>query len=94
MLGPKRSKSRRPTRNGRFRGWEEREEEEEVMVLVWSPNAAAAAILTAIVDFPTPPLAEETRSVLATWGTLRFCGRPRCIRGRGGGEPVRGRPWG
>jgi len=97
MLGPKRSKSRRPTRKGRFFGCEERRGEEVVVVVgeggwVWRPNAAVAAMLTAIVDFPTPPFAEETRSVLATLGTRRFCGRPRCIRGRGGGEPVRGRP--
>ena len=98
MLGPKRSRSRRPTRKRRFWGWEEEEEEEEEVVgegvCVWRPNAAATAMLTAMVDFPTPPLAEEIRSVLVTWGTRRFCGRPRCIRGSGGGEPVRGRPWG
>jgi len=106
MLGPNRSGSWRPTPLGGFGffffffgvgvgggggagvGWDESGS-------VCRPNAAAAAMFTAMVDFPTPPFAEEMRRVLDTCWMPRFCGRPRCIRGRvGGGAPDRGRPWG
>ena len=106
MLGPNRSRSRSPTRKGRFRGCDVEVEEAvgggggegvgwDESGSVCRPNAAAAAMFTAMVDFPTPPFAEEMRRVLDTCWMPRFCGRPRCIRGRvGGGAPDRGRPWG
>ena len=46
-----------------------------------------------IVDFPTPPFAEETAIIFLTSGMPRFCGRPRCRRGSSGGAPARGRPF-
>lgn len=44
-----------------------------------------------MVDFPTPPLAEDTAMTFFTSRILRFSGRPR-RRGNGGGVPERGRP--
>lgn len=46
----------------------------------------------AIVDFPTPPFAEETAITFRTSRMLRRSGRPRCRRGNGGGLPDLGRP--
>jgi len=46
----------------------------------------------AMVDFPTPPLAELIAITFFTSLILRFCGSPRCMRGICGGAPVRGRP--
>lgn len=46
-----------------------------------------------IVDFPTPPLAEETAIIFFTSLICRFCGRPLCIRGMVGGAPLRGSPY-
>ena len=45
-----------------------------------------------MVDFPTPPFAEDTAITLRTSHMWRFSGRPRCRRGSEGGAPVRGRP--
>ena len=45
-----------------------------------------------IVDFPTPPLADETAMTFFTPGMLLFCGNPLCIRGSCGGAPERGSP--
>lgn len=57
-----------------------------------SPRRAyARARFTAMVDFPTPPLAEETAITFLTSLILRRSGRPRCMRGM---EPVRGNPFG
>lgn len=62
-----------------------------------------SARFTASVDLPTPPLALETAIVCETLRILRFWGRPRWSRGRGGGGPFvvrdegggeRGRPSG
>ena len=50
-------------------------------------------IIPAMVDFPTPPLADETATTFLTPRMLRFSGKPRCIRGICGGAPERGRPW-
>jgi hypothetical protein len=47
--------------------------------------------IPAMVDFPTPPFAEETAITLLTPRILRFSGRPR-RRKNGGGVPERGRP--
>ena len=46
-----------------------------------------------MVDFPTPPLADETAITFFTPRMLRFSGKPRCIRGICGGAPERGKPW-
>lgn len=46
----------------------------------------------AIVDFPTPPLAEDTATTFATSRILRFCGRPRRLLNVGG-VPDCGRPY-
>lgn len=46
-----------------------------------------------IVDFPTPPFAEETAIIFFTCSICRFCGRPLCIRGIVGGAPLRGSPY-
>lgn len=46
-----------------------------------------------IVDFPTPPLADETAITLSTFAILRFSGSPFCRRGNWGIEPARGRPY-
>jgi hypothetical protein len=45
--------------------------------------------IPAIVDFPTPPFAEETAITFLTSLIFRLSGNPRCIRGM---VPVRGRP--
>lgn len=55
-------------------------------------RAKDRAKFTAIVDLPTPPLAEETAMTFFTSLMLRCCGRPRCMRGICGGAPERGRP--
>ena len=59
----------------------------------WPCLANARARLTAMVDLPTPPLAEETAITLRTEGMCRFSGRPRWRRGSSGGALERGRPW-
>lgn len=46
-----------------------------------------------MVDFPTPPFAEDTAITLSTPLMCFLVGRPRCIRGNCGGDPDRGRPW-
>jgi hypothetical protein len=61
--------------------------------LRWPCCANARARLTAMVDLPTPPLAEDTAMTLRTSRMLRFSGRPRCRRGSSGGAPERGNPW-
>ena len=48
--------------------------------------------LLATVDFPTPPLADETAITFFTSRILRFSGNPR-RRGSEGGVPERGRPY-
>jgi hypothetical protein len=48
--------------------------------------------IPAMVDFPTPPLADETAIIFFTSLICRFCGRPLCIRGMVGGAPLRGSP--
>jgi hypothetical protein len=56
-------------------------------------RASASERFTATVDFPTPPLADETHITFSTLGIERFVGRPRCERGRNcGALPLRGRP--
>ena len=45
--------------------------------LRWPCRANANARLTAIVDFPTPPFAEETAITLRTSRMLRCWGSPR-----------------
>lgn len=52
----------------------------------------AKARLTAIVDFPTPPFAEDTAMTFRTSLTGDFVGRPRCRLGSSGGALDRGRP--
>lgn len=47
----------------------------------------------AIVDFPTPPFADETAMTFFTSLILRFSGRPR-RRENDGGVPERGSPYG
>ena len=47
-----------------------------------------------MVDFPTPPLAEDTAITLRTSRTLRCSGSPRWRRGSSGGAPERGKPSG
>jgi hypothetical protein len=46
----------------------------------------------AIVDLPTPPLADDTAITFLTSVILLFSGNPRCMRGSCGGEPFRGSP--
>lgn len=46
----------------------------------------------AIVDFPTPPFAEETAIIFRTSRMFRLSGRPRCRRGNCGGLPDLGSP--
>lgn len=46
----------------------------------------------AIVDFPTPPFAEETAMTFRTSRMARFSGRPRWRRGICGGAPDCGSP--
>ena len=60
--------------------------------LRWPWRAKARARLTAMVDLPTPPLAEETAITLRTSRMGRFSGRPRWRRGSWGGVLERGRP--
>ena len=50
--------------------------------------------LPAIVDLPTPPLADETATTLRTLGMRCLVGSPLCMRGSWGGAPLRGSPWG
>lgn len=45
----------------------------------------------AMVDFPTPPFAEDTATTLSTFEIRRFGGRPRL--GIRGGDGREGRPW-
>jgi hypothetical protein len=45
--------------------------------------------IPAIVDFPTPPFAEDTATTFFTSLTRLLSGRPLCMRGM---LPVRGRP--
>lgn len=61
----------------------------------WPRRAKERARFTAMVDLPTPPLADETAMILRTEGRGRLVGRPRWARGSWGGalEPERGRPW-
>jgi hypothetical protein len=47
----------------------------------------------AMVDFPTPPLADDTAITFRTSRILRFSGNPLCIRGSCGGAPLRGSPY-
>jgi len=61
--------------------------------LRWPWRANANARLTAIVDLPTPPFAEDTAITFRTSRMLRFSGKPRCRRGSAGGAPERGNPW-
>jgi len=50
--------------------------------------------IPAIVDFPTPPLADDTATIFFTSGIDRFSGRPRFIRAaRFGGVPFLGSPF-
>jgi len=44
----------------------------------------------AIVDFPTPPFADDTAITFLTSFIFRRSGNPRCMRGM---LPLRGRPW-
>ena len=65
--------------------------------LLYPHRANARARLTAMVDLPTPPLAEETAMTLLTERMGRFSGRPRWRRGKEGGAGgvlERGRPCG
>ena len=48
--------------------------------------------LPAIVDFPTPPFADDIAITFRTSCMLRFSGKPRWRRGRVGGAPDRGKP--
>lgn len=54
-------------------------------------RAKARERFAAMVDLPTPPLAEEMAMMCETEGMGRLVGRPRWKRG---GVPVLGRPWG
>lgn len=53
----------------------------------------AQLAVPAMVDFPTPPFADETAITFRTSLMLRFSGKPRWILGIGGGAPDRGRPY-
>lgn len=56
------------------------------------PRSGTKGTTPAIVDFPTPPFAEETAITFFTSLILRFSGSPR-RRGKGGGVPERGSPY-
>jgi len=56
-------------------------------------NTEQKSPIPAIVDFPTPPFADETATTFFTSRILRCCGSPLCIRGICGGAPERGRPY-
>lgn len=45
-----------------------------------------------MVDFPTPPLADDTAMTCFTFGIGFFVGRPRCILDNIGSGPFFGRP--
>ena len=51
-----------------------------------------STFLPAIVDFPTPPFADETAITFLTSFILRFSGKPLWRRGSCGGVPERGSP--
>ena len=82
-LGPKMSRSKRPTLGFRDDG--------EGCV-----SESAAARLAEMVDFPTPPLPDETQMMCLTLGIRRGCGGPEPRRGIVGGMRwlLRGRPRG
>lgn len=52
----------------------------------------AASYAPAMVDFPTPPLADDTATTLSTSLICRFVGSPLCIRRNCGDDPDFGRP--
>lgn len=56
-------------------------------------RGAAQGTTPAIVDFPTPPFADETAMTFFTSLILRFSGSPR-RRAKDGGVPERGSPYG
>lgn len=56
----------------------------------WPRRVKARERLAAMVDLPTPPLAEEMAMMWATEGMGRLAGRPRWKRGM---VPFWGRPW-
>lgn len=68
---------------------------EETLELDRSTNAKVEGhkFSPAMVDFPTPPFADDTTITFRTSWMLRFSGKPRWRRGRVGGAPDRGKPW-
>lgn len=56
------------------------------------PKSKGHCFSPAIVDFPTPPFADDTTITFRTSWILRFSGKPRWRRGKIGGAPDRGKP--
>lgn len=86
MEGPKMSVSRTPERRPR------RAKDNARLTIHDQRNRSdSLSSIPDIVDFPTPPFADETAMTFLTSFILLLSGRPRCMRGM---LPVRGKPWG